>query len=176
MIVYKRNANKKNLLFKFSIYKYLFIIIFFYITSKINNESQPKIVFIRKVNNYNINFTGSLQFNNNNIFFNLTSINYYFSYYYNQVEFEYCFCFYDQENNLIFPSDLSLYYNLHFFCILKSNNINLQSISDIHQNKFFCCLEYYELNNPALFEVKICENDKCTSINISDCFNFNFNS
>ena len=100
MIVYKRNANKKNLLFKFSIYKYLFIIIFFYITSKINNESQPKIVFIRKVNNYNINFTGSLQFNNNNIFFNLTSINYYFSYYYNQVEFEYCFCFYDQENNI----------------------------------------------------------------------------
>ena len=176
MIIYKRNANKKNLFFKFSIYKYLIIIIFFYLTSKINNKNKPNIIFISKVNNYNINFTGSLLFNNNNnIFFNLTSINYYFSYYYNQVELKYCFCFYDQENNLIFPSDLSLYYNLHFFCILKSNNINLQSVSNIHQNKYFCCLEYFELNNPTLLEVKICENDKCTSINISDFFQLNFN-
>jgi hypothetical protein len=70
MIIYKRNANKKNLFFKFSIYKYLIIIIFYYLTSKINNKNKPNIIFISKVNNYNINFTGSLLFNNNNIFFN----------------------------------------------------------------------------------------------------------
>ena len=166
---------RKNLFFKFSIYKYLFIIIFFYITSKINNKNHPKIDSFRKVNNYNINFTRTFHFKNNNILFNLTSINYHFSYYYNQVELEYCFLFSDKENNLIFPSDLSLYYNLHSFCILKSNNFHLQSISNIYQNKYFCCLEYYKLNSPALFEVKICENDKCISINISDYFTFDFN-
>ena len=61
---------RKNLFFKFSIYKYLFIIIFFYITSKINNKNHPKIDSFRKVNNYNINFTRTFHFKNNNILFN----------------------------------------------------------------------------------------------------------
>ena len=167
---------KQHFFFKFSIYKYLFIIIFFFITSKIINKYQTKFYFERNVNNYNINFTRSLQFNNNNIIINLTSINYYFSYHFNQVELEYCFFFSDKENNLIFPSDLSLYYNLHIFCILKSKNIHLQSLSNIHQNKYFCCLEYYELNSPIIFEVKICKDSaECTSINITDYFKFNYN-
>ena len=116
-------------------FKFLFIIIILYIISNIISKIQPKITFDKSINNYNINFNCLFQFNNHNIIFNLTSFNYYFSYYYNQVEFEYCFFFSDQENNLIFPSDLTLYYNMHVFCILKSRNAYLQSLSHIHQNK-----------------------------------------
>ena len=167
----------RNIYFQFNIYKSLIIIICFYIISKAINKTQSKIILDKNVNNRIINFNRAFQFDNNNIIFNLTSINYYFSYYFNQAEFQYCFCFSDQENNLIFPSDLSLYYNLHIFCILKSSNVHLQSLSRILQNKFFCCLEYYELNNPINFEVKICNNSaKCTSINIFNNYKFNYNN
>ena len=144
--------------------------------SKIIYKNQSKNIFRKNVNNYNINFIRALHFNNNNIIFNLTSINYYFSYTFNQVELEYCFFFSDQENNLIFPSDLSLYYNMHVFCILKSGNIHLKSLSNIHQNKFFCCLEYYKLNIPIKFEVNICKNSaKCASIKLFDNYKFDYN-
>ena len=156
--------------------KFLFIIFFIYITSNIINNIQPKITFDKNINNYTINYNCLFQFNNHNIIFNLTFFNYYYSYYFNQVEFEYCFFFSDQENNLIYPSDFTLYYNLHVFCILKSRNAHLQSLSHIHQNKYFCCLEYYELNNSIEFEVKICnDSSECTSINIFDINKFNYN-
>ena len=166
----------KNKFFKFIIYKSLIIIIFFFITSKIINKKQPKIILDKNVNNFNINFNKEFQFHTN-ITFNLTSINYYFSYYFNQAELEYCFFFSNYENNIIFPSDLALYYNLHIFCILKSRYAHSQSLPYIHQNKYFCCLDYYELNNPIKFKVKICKNSaKCTSINISDYYKFNYNN
>ena len=172
MINFKRNAIMEKKLNKF-----LFLLICSYIASTITNNKKTKITFDKFINNFNINFTCLLQFDNNNIIFNLTSINYYFSYYYNQAEFEYCFSFSDEENNLIYPSDLSLYYNLHIFCILKSRITYLQSLSHIHQNKFFCCLEYYELNNPVVFEVKICNDSaECNSINIFGYNKFNYNS
>ena len=43
---------------------------------------------------------------NNELFFNLSSIKYYFSYKFNRIEIEYNFQFFDNENNLIIPSDL----------------------------------------------------------------------
>ena len=151
----------------FSVCKLLILIICFYITLSIINKTKSKITFDKSINKFNINSNFSLQFNNDLIFLNLTTLNYYFSYYYNQVEFEYCFFFSDLENNLIYPSDLALYYNLHIYCIMKSKNTNLQTLSDIHQNKYFCCLEYYELNNPIKLEVKICNDSvDCTSINL----------
>ena len=157
-------------------FKFLFIIFFIYTTSNIINNIQPKITFDKNINNYTINYNCLFQFNNHNIIFNLTFFNYYYSYYFNQVEFEYCFFFSDEENNLIYPSDFTLYYNLHVFCILKSRNVHLQSLSNIHQNKFFCCLEYYELNKSIEFEIKICDDsDECTSINLFDINKFNYN-
>ena len=167
----------KSIFFKHSFYKYLFIIVCYYLISKIINKKQYKAFYDKHINSDNVNFTSSLQFNNNNIIFNLLSINYFFSYFYNQVELEYCFYFSDQENNLIFPSDLSLYYNLHIFCIFKSKNFYLQSLGDIHQNNYFCCLEYYKMKSTNQFEVKICkDSSKCTSINMLENYQFNYNN
>ena len=126
----------------------------------------------RKLINYS-NF--SYEFSNE-LFFNLSSIKYYFSYKFNRIELEYNFQFFDKENNLIIPSDLSLYYNLHAFCIINYGNNSLQSISNILQNKYFSCVEYYELNFSAKFEIKICnDSSECKSFEIFDTNFFNFN-
>ena len=59
--------------------------------------------------------------------------------------------------------------------ILNNGNISLQSIPNIHQNKYFTCLEYYELNLSAQFEIKICYNlSKCNSTYIFDTNFLNF--
>ena len=166
----------KNNINSYSICKCIFSIAYLYIALKITNKKRLISTFNKRINKYNINYTSSFQFDNNKISFNLSSINYYFSYFYNQFELEYCFFFFDQDNNLIYPSDLALYYNFHTFCISKSRNFQIQSLSKIHQNKFFCCLEYYELNIPIKFEVKICNDSiKCTSFKIFDYKDFNYN-
>ena len=103
-------------------------------------------------------------------------MNIYFSYKFNKIELEYTFLFFDREKKFIFPSDLSLYYNLHVFCILNNGNNSLLTLSNIHQNKFFKCLEYYELNTSANFEIKICNDAyNCSSIYLFDTFYLNYN-
>ena len=141
----------------------LLIIIFLFISRK-------QFLFNYKNINY-INSFGA------NIFFNISSINYYFSYKFNKIEVEYNLQFFDKENNIIIPSDLSLYYNLHVFCILKDHNNLIQSISNIYQNKYFVCLEYSELNKYSKFEIKICKDSyKCLSFYLFDSHYFNYNN
>ena len=157
----------KNLYIKFIIYLYL---LFWFIRIK-----KSPLMSIN-TNNININFPNSSFNIDNNLFFNLSSMNYYFSYKFNKIELEYTFQFFDKENNFIFPSDLTLYYNLHVFCILNYGNISLQSLSNIHQNKYFKCLEYYEINMLAKIEISICNDAyNCTSFYIFDTHYLNFN-
>ncbi len=73
--------------------KCIFIIIYLYIILKITNKKKLISTFDNRINKYNINYTYSFKFDNNKIGFNLSSINYYFSYFYNQFELEYCFFF-----------------------------------------------------------------------------------
>ena len=155
--------------------KFFIIIIYFYIL--ISN-----IIFVKKsklnfnINNDKINFSNSTYAVFSDLYFNISSVNYYFSYKFNKIELEYNFQFFDIKNNFIFPSDLALYYNLHVFCILNNGNISLQSIPNIHQNKYFTCLEYYELNLSAQIEIKICNNlSKCNSTYIFDTSFLNYN-
>ena len=136
-----------------NLYIKFFIIILFLsiLTSEIIFIKKPKLNF--NINNDKINYSNSSYSVFNGLFFNISSINYYFSHKFNKVELEYNFLFFDKQNNFIFPSDLALYYNLHVFCILNSGNISFQSLPNIHRNKYFTCLEYYELNLSAQFEI-----------------------
>ena len=128
------------------------------------------------INGKFINYSNCFYYLDNILFFNLSSVKYYFSYEYNKTELEYNFHFFDKENNLIIPSDLSLYYNLHVFCVINYRNITLQSISNIYQNKFFSCLEYFELNFFAKFEIRICNDSSiCMSFDIFDTHFLDFN-
>ena len=128
-------------------------------------------------NNNNVDFSGSFRLEDFTISFNLTLVNYFFSYKFNKVELKYQFIFFLGNNDLIIPSDLALYYNLHVFCILKNDNIYLQSINNIDKNKYFVCLEYYELNVSAKFGIKICDDSSdCITFYLFDIKYLNYNN
>ena len=111
-----------------------------------------------------------------NISFNITSLNYTYSYKYKIVELEYEFQFFDDNNHIIIPSDLAYYYNYNIFCILKHENICLQSITNIYNDKYFKCIEYFELNNISEFGIKICkDHSKCMSFYLFDYKYLNYN-
>ena len=139
------------------------VIIFLIFVSKKNLFNNKSIIYINSFNSH--------------ISFNLSSVNYHFSYNFNIIEVEYYFQFFDKENNIIIPSDLSLYYNLHIFCILKNSNNIIQSIGNIYKNKYFSCLEFSELNIYSKFEIKICsDSSKCLSFYLFDSNFFDYNN
>ena len=74
--------------------------------------------------------------------------NYSFSFKFKIAKLEYNLEFYDKKNNSITPSNLTLYHNLHIFCIVKDfkNNISIFSIPTIDKNKSFKCIEYLKLS------------------------------
>ena len=83
-----------------------------------------------------------------NLYIGVSSIKYSLSYIFHIVKLEYSFAFYDLNNSLIIPSDITLYYSLHIFCnsFDINNNISIISISYIIQNKYFNCIEYFNIN------------------------------
>ena len=131
--------------------------------SKFNNAMIfIKLYIILLINNIKNNFIKINLFNNkkiiknsiikinflNNLSFNYFLTNYSFSFKFNISKLEYALEFYDKNNNSIIPSDLTLYYKLHIFCITKDmkKNISIFSIPTIEKNKFYKCIEYSKLN------------------------------
>ena len=52
----------------------------------------------------------------------------------------------------------------------------MQSISNIEQNQYFSCLEYFELTHPAKFGIKICNDfSDCKLLYLFDNKDFNYN-
>ena len=169
------------IIFRNICFKCLIIIIILLIQYKLIYKNNSIIVDNKNINNKNINCIFRVfRVDNFSIFFNLTSMNYSFSYKFGKVEFEYYFLFYDNENNFIFPSDLALYYDLHVFCVSKKKNITLQSIGNIYLNKYFNCLEYIDFSMPTKFGLNICyyssNSSNCTLFDLFDSQYFDYNS
>lgn len=137
----------------------------YFLISSINCGHTKQIFNRNSINISSINYISSFQ----EFYFNLSYINYYFSYNLSKVELKYILLFLDKDKNLLEPSDLALFYNQHIFCIMKKQNSYLQSVSNIEQNKFFSCLEYFELNQQVEFGFRIC-NDiyECKTIYLFD--------
>ena len=91
--------NQKNYI---NIYIKFFIIILYLtiLTSGIIFVKKTKLNFI--FNNDKINFSNSSYSVFNDLFFNISSVNYYFSHKFNKIELEYHFQFFDKQNNLIY--------------------------------------------------------------------------
>jgi len=90
------------------------------------------------------------------LFFNISLVKYCFSFKFKLVEIEYNLYFYNRNEQLIIPSDLALYYDLHIFCHSKKKfNIYLDSIANIYKNKYFNCIEYFQLNEKIKLGIKI---------------------
>ena len=99
--------------------------------------------------------------NNKNIYFNVTNIKYHFSFKLNLIKIEYKIGFYDRNNTLINPSDMSLYHNFHLICHFKiiNKNYSINSLPNIYNNNFYVCNEFLYLKDIAQFGIKISQNN-----------------
>ena len=89
-------------------------------------------------NDFNININSNFK---KDIFkyFKIYNVNYFLSLKFKIVKIEYIIAIYKNDNNLIIPSDLFLYYNLNVICIIekiKSKNI-IYSLAKVYKNKYY---------------------------------------
>ena len=99
---------------------------------------------------------------NNLNYFKLFDINYSYSFKFNIIKVEYNIEFYEGDKNLILPSDLTLYKNLHIFCHIESNNSNIiiNSFPDIVENKLYKCIDYFNIYEKIRYGIKIYETNE----------------
>ena len=92
-----------------------------------------------------------------NKYYNITDFKYFFSFNFNIIKVEYNFCFFDKKKEIISPSDLPLYDDLHVFCYFEitNKNIYIDSMAFISNNKFFTCIEFFKINEKVKFGIKI---------------------
>jgi len=96
-------------------------------------------------------------YKNDNLYFNLIDVKYYYSLKFKLIKIKYKMGFFDKNNHLILPSDLTLYNNLHIIChiIIINNNIEINSIPNIYLNNYYECIEFFNLNEQFKVGIKI---------------------
>lgn len=136
--------------------KFLIFLLYLLLYQKLNhNSSNTK-------NDDKFSQNAYFKIANNLDYFKLFNIKYFYSFKYKTIKFEYNFEFYESNNNLIMPSDITLYKNLHIFCQIELNNSNtiINSFPDIVQNRNFKCIEYFNINENIKLGIKIFESNK----------------
>ena len=76
------------------------------------------------------------------------------------VKVEYRIGFYNDNDDLIHPSDLTLYNKLHIVCHYNENNNHIYSLANIYNNKYFKCLEFFSLHQKVKFGINILKHHK----------------
>jgi len=175
LFINKKNATFlkiKNMFFyiiKFFSILLSFIIIkysFFYNISLFNN----KFINYVKPNKFNL-----IEYfdNDDYIKFNLSSIEFSINSGHDLIKVEYLIDFYDKANNIIIPSDLTLYYNYSIFCFFnetKNNNIII-SIAYVFENLRYRCFEFFT-KEEILLGIMI-KNNKNKEFKIINFFSLN---
>ena len=89
-------------------------------------------------------------------YYNISDLHYNYSYKFKSIKIEYKIGFYDINKTLIDPSFITLYNKLHIICNFKviNNNINIYSLPNIYQNKFFECVEFFNIYEKIKFGIK----------------------
>ena len=150
--------NKNLFPLKFVVLCFMYLILSVSIGKKINKIkpiSQTKY-------NKEFNFVDNLfPFNKfetgeNDTYFNVTKIDYLFSFEFNIVKVEYYIGLYDKYDNLIIPSDFAFYSDLHLMCNLQIPSINLtiESMASIYKDKYHKCVEFFKVTEEAKFGLK----------------------
>lgn len=94
-----------------------------------------------------------------NLTLKITYLDYSYSLKYKIAEVKYCINFNDEYNNSIVPTKLFLY-NIHVICHMKYiknyyNTHNFESIANIYENKYFCCIENFNIGEKLEFGIKV---------------------
>ena len=160
------------------------------INTNINTNINLNMIINTNINISELNFSGKIR---NNIFFtvltnmtfNLTDLEYSYSMRFKVAEIKYNIGFYDGNNNLIAPSNLSFLYNYHIICTIKDiNNNEVNSFANIYKNKYYMCIEYFTIKEKIKLGIKIYPsqiNNNSLSFyfdtsNIVDYNNLNYNN
>ena len=79
--------------------------------------------------------------------FNISLLSYSLSFKFNIIKILYNIYAYDENNNLIKPSDLSLFHKLHIFCniIDINSNIGFKDIANNINNEYYNCIEFLNI-------------------------------
>ena len=156
-----KNIKKIQKYFLFILFFFIFIILLFGILIYIPNIINEN--YLEKENEKNDENDKNDKNDKNNISYNITNLEYKFSFLYNIVELQYDINLFDENKTLIKPSDLYLVHYLHFFCYIKYNNSNnsglIYSYPNIIQNKDFNCIEYFNLNETIEVGIIIYKNN-----------------
>ena len=133
------------------------ILIFFINLNIFKNSRNKNIVHNNEINIINT-FSNSFSQNNyflfdnygnKKFFFNISFLNYIYSFKYNILKIEFYIGFYDNNNSTIFPSALTLYCNMQIFChvIKLHNSNNIESLASIYNDTYYKCIEYFNIND-----------------------------
>ena len=137
-----------------------------------NNLFSPKNLNLIKKNKFTYN-------NKSDIFFNLTSIIFSKNPKNNIIKIQYTIDFYYKNDTFIFPSDLTLYNNLHVFCFIndKKTNLTIISLANILKNRHYECVEFFKLDKEKLLGILINDthNNIITKINFFSKLKIIFN-
>ena len=126
----------------------------------LNFINKSKLIFFIYRNYRLSKFSNNFQ-KENEIFFNLTNLLYFYNNKYNLVQINYNIVFLDKYNNIIKPSDLTLFYKLQIICHIKLKNTKIDSLAYVFHNKEYKCKEFISIKQKAKFGIKIyLENNK----------------
>ena len=111
------------------------------------------------------------------ITFNVTKIRYSTENKNNIIKVEYFIDFFEQNKNLIIPSDLALYYDYHILCYNKNIKTNtfITSLANIYENKHYYCTEFFNKNDYIKFGIKIYTNLNGNEYYFKEFFSFKKN-
>ena len=90
-------------------------------------------------------------------YINFTNFKYSFSFVYNIIKVEYNISILNEKENIVFPSDISLYNNFHVFCYFEVINLNVSivSLANIYNNEYYNCIEFFKIGERIKFGIKI---------------------
>ena len=157
------------LYFKYLLILFLLTIIVFYIlfyrnyifNNIINNNILKNKYYIFKfINNYLNKYD----------YFKINYLKYSFSFKYNIAKLEYHLGFYNKNNELIIPSDFTLYNKLNLICHI---NDTIYSLPNINNKLYYVCIEYFALKENVSFGIKILNNIDSKQIHSFIFFNHN---
>ena len=144
--------------------KFVFLCVLYLILSiSMSNRMIEKAPVLKTKIKGNFNFNENLfPFNKfetgeNDTYFNITKIDYSFSYEFGMVKVEYLIGMYDKKNKLIVPSDLGFYYNLHLMCNFQvpSSNLTVDSMAKIDNDKYHKCVEFFKIKEEIKIGLKV---------------------
>ena len=114
------------------------------LNNKNNNLFNNKFIYLKKT----VNKVNNLK---------IIDIRYWYSFKYKIIKIEYNIGLYDEEENLILPSDISLYNNISILCNIEIlyYDISIDSLANIKSNKYFNCIEFFNMNERIKLGIKI---------------------